>query len=243
MQGILYISHGSRVPEATAEASACIKDVMDHVGMPLQEICFLELAEPTIEQGMANLVSQGATRIAIVPVLLLSAGHYYKDIPEDIQEAKKSYPDITFTYGEPLGVQERLTDVLVDRLKETAVIPGPDARILLVGRGSKNQQTKRDIEQIKYHLKKKAGIQTEIGFLAASEPPFEESLQSLLTDGSQQIFIIPYLWFTGILMRQLEARTQELQEQGFNVYLCRQLGSHQLMQEALRERVFESIES
>ncbi|MFC2947363.1 sirohydrochlorin chelatase [Virgibacillus sediminis] len=241
MQGILYVSHGSRVPEATEEAKACISDVMDEVEIPLQETCFLELAEPTIEQGMASLVNQGATKISIVPVLLLSAGHYYEDIPGEIQDAKAKYPEITFSYGEPLGVQPRITDVLADRLKEAGALPQPEARILLVGRGSRKPQTKKDIKQIREHLQDRVGIRTEVGFLAACEPSFEESFESLLAEGHSQIFVVPYLWFTGILMRDLEAKVAEAREQSYNVTLCHQLGCHRIMQEALKERVYESI--
>ncbi|MGS0650689.1 sirohydrochlorin chelatase, partial [Staphylococcus arlettae] len=48
MQGVLYVSHGSRVPEATQEAIEFITDVQQQVDISLQTICFLELAEPTI---------------------------------------------------------------------------------------------------------------------------------------------------------------------------------------------------
>ncbi|PTF55530.1 sirohydrochlorin chelatase, partial [Staphylococcus cohnii] len=73
MQGVLYVSHGSRVPEATQEAIEFITDVQQQVDISLQTICFLELAEPTIAEGVETLVKQGATTIAVIPVLLLSA--------------------------------------------------------------------------------------------------------------------------------------------------------------------------
>ncbi len=74
MRGVLYVSHGSRVEEATNEAISCIRAAHQHVGTSLWEICFLELTDPTVQQGMERLVQQGATSITIVPVLLLSAG-------------------------------------------------------------------------------------------------------------------------------------------------------------------------
>ena len=44
---------------------------------------------------------QGATEISVVPVLLLSAGHYYKDIPEEIERMKAQFPNVKINYGKP----------------------------------------------------------------------------------------------------------------------------------------------
>ncbi|MFP6334308.1 CbiX/SirB N-terminal domain-containing protein, partial [Bacillus subtilis] len=103
MIGVLYVSHGSRIKEATDEAISFIESVKQSIDIPLQEICFLELAQPDIQQGVEKLIAKGATEISVIPVLLLSAGHYFKDIPKEIDEIKTQYPEVTFTYGEPLG--------------------------------------------------------------------------------------------------------------------------------------------
>jgi len=76
MIGVLYVSHGSRIKEATDEAISFIESVKQSIDIPLQEICFLELAQPDIQQGVEKLIAKGATEISVIPVLLLSAGHY-----------------------------------------------------------------------------------------------------------------------------------------------------------------------
>lgn len=40
MRGVLYVSHGSRVPEAVNEAKAFIDLVKEQVDVELQETCF-----------------------------------------------------------------------------------------------------------------------------------------------------------------------------------------------------------
>ncbi|WP_337019675.1 sirohydrochlorin chelatase [Oceanobacillus massiliensis] len=209
MQGILYVSHGSRVMEATAEASAFIQSVKNQVNVAHQEICFLELSEPTVAQGIDLLIEQGASRISIVPVLLLGAGHYFKDIPAEVNKIRRKYPRVQFTYGEPLGIQERITDVLAARINETDVPIEPDAKVLLVGRGSRNPQTKRDIEQVTADLQQKMNIPVDACYLAACEPSFETEFQTSLRESHAQLFIVPYLWFTGVLMQFLETRVAE----------------------------------
>ena len=67
MQGVLYVSHGSRVAEAIEEATSLIERVQAKVNIPLQETCFLELADPDIFEGFRKLVHQGATEISVAP--------------------------------------------------------------------------------------------------------------------------------------------------------------------------------
>ncbi len=59
MQGILYVFHGSRIPEAIDANVSFFQLVKEQIEVPLQEMCFLELAEPDISQGIERLVNQG----------------------------------------------------------------------------------------------------------------------------------------------------------------------------------------
>lgn len=244
MQGILYISHGSRIKEATSEAMACITAVKQQINIPLQAVCFLELAEPNVSQGIDYLVSKGATRIAVVPVLLLRAGHYYKDIPQAITHAKKKYERVTFTIGQPLGVQDRLIDILVERIEETEIKVKKDAKILVIGRGSHHPETKKNIEYIGKKLQEKTNVScVEVCFLAACEPSFDQAFQSSLKGNNSQIFIVPYLWFTGILVHSIKQKINETTHTNKDIVLCQYLSDHPTMKQALKERVYESFKN
>lgn len=72
MKAILYICHGSRLKAAKEEAVAFITSCMNHVEASIQEICFLELASPTIDEGFRTCVKRGATEIIVIPVFLFS---------------------------------------------------------------------------------------------------------------------------------------------------------------------------
>ncbi|WP_028783670.1 sirohydrochlorin chelatase [Thalassobacillus devorans] len=242
MQGILYISHGSRVPEARRQAVDCIQAVKHKVGIGLQEICYLELAQPDMEEGIRLLVEKGADKIAVIPVLLLRAGHYYTDIPKEIEAAKNKYPDIEFQYGKPVGVQDRLIDILVERIKETHAPVPPDANILLVGRGSRNPETPMAIQMIQEKLRKRmGGMNVDACYLAACQPSFEKGLEKSIQAGYSLTIVVPYLWFTGILIQSMQKRVRDYQESGQPVVLCQHLGDHPKMVEALAERVYEII--
>ncbi|GEQ06437.1 sirohydrochlorin chelatase [Staphylococcus gallinarum] len=242
MRGVLYVSHGSRVAEAVEEAKSFIEKVKVQIDIPLQEICFLELTSPNLSQGFEKLVAQGATQISIVPVLLLSAGHYFKDIPAEIEENQLKFPNVEVSYGQPLGVQRRLTSVLKERIAETGIKPNDDAKVLVIGRGSYNPQTQKDISAIRdqlYDLTELNDI--DVCYLAACGPKFEEALQQAVEAKHSQIFVVPYLWFTGILEQHIDS-TVNSYDVDSDIILCHRLGHHKYLQHALRDRVLETFE-
>ncbi|NWO13073.1 sirohydrochlorin chelatase [Virgibacillus sp.] len=242
MQGVLYVSHGSRYADAKEEAVTFLEVVKEQINVPLQEVCFLELASPNMKQGIANLVAQGATSIAIIPVLLLQAGHYYQDIPQAIAQQRRLYPAIAFSYGQPLGVQDRIIHLLAERMEQAIAEQRPDMKVLLVGRGSSNPQTVIDIETIVRKLKRITKLNhIEACYLAACEPSFDKKLQAVVTEKNSKIVIIPYIWFTGFLMRHIHQKVADMELNDNEIVVCQQLGQHPVMQEALKDRVIEAI--
>src|SRR5699024_9193257 len=135
--------------------------------------------------------------------------HYFKDIPEVLNEIKVKHPDVVFTYGQPLGVQPRLTNIINDRLKETHVFPHSDAKLLVVGRCSYNPQTKIDISAITetlYDTKKYVNVET--CQLATCKTSFEDALESTLDKRNSQIYIAPHIWFTGVIEKHTESNVK-----------------------------------
>ncbi|MGO2076947.1 MAG: sirohydrochlorin chelatase [Staphylococcus equorum] len=243
MRGVLYVSHGSRVDEAVKEAVNFIELVKNQIDVPLQETCFLELTQPNLSQGFQRLVNKGATEISVIPVLLLSAGHYFKDIPTEIQRNQQMYPHVKVSYGKPLGVQQRLTEILHQRIEETQMTPNIDAKVLIVGRGSYNPQTQKDLSTIKAQLQDiNINLDIEVCYLAACGPSFEEALQDAVNKAHSQIFVVPYLWFTGILERHIATTIDDYQVE-HGIVLCDRLGNHSHLQIALKERVEETFET
>lgn len=238
MQAILYIAHGSRVKAGTDQAIAFLKGVQQEVHVSIQEICFLELATPTIAEGIANCVRQGATMIAVMPILLLAAQHAKQDIPREIAEAQKLYPHIQFSYGEPLGIHERIIDTLQARIVEKQQ-PNCEASVLLIGRGSSDPTVKRDLAEIATRLRMKYNYQTvDTCFLYGMGPSFDDWLQQE-KERQHQVFIVPYLLFTGILRQSITKRLQGLSNN--NMMLCESLGYDVNVKKMLVERIDELL--
>lgn len=239
MQAVLYIGHGSRVAAGVNEAIEFIESVKRPTRY-IEETCFLELAKPTIEEGIANCIARGATKIAIVPLLLLTAVHAKIDIPEKIKHCMKQYPQINFTYGRPFGVDEKIVDALYDRIIEQKVPRNEDMQVLLVGRGSSDLAVKRDLTEVAHLFKTKYNLpQVNVCFLYGVNPRFEEVLLQYKQDPPEQVFIIPYLLFTGILMNDIEEKVKQVSHG--NLVLCESLGYHDNLQKVLKARVDELL--
>ncbi|MDQ0176528.1 sirohydrochlorin chelatase [Bacillus chungangensis] len=237
MQAILYIGHGSRMKEAVRQAIEFIEHGKKAISIPIQEICFLELASPSIPEGIKRCAEQGATKIAIVPVLLLTAVHAKIDIPIEIQKAKALYPAIQFEYGKPFGVHSKIIESLLAKIYEKEIKIKEDAMVLLVGRGSSDPDVKHNLAQIAQLLQQRYPFKkVSICFLTAAEPSFEEGLQLAIESRHEQVFVVPYLLFTGILMKSIERTVRQLKTGKQHFILCEYLGYHTNLQEVLIER-------
>ena len=112
---LLIIDHGS----VRMEANRMLKEV----GKLLQEIkpelivkiAHMELAEPTISQGIENCVLAGATEIIAHPYMLSPGRHSTEDIPRLVAKAVEKYPEIKFRVTQPLGIHKKLCQVVLER--------------------------------------------------------------------------------------------------------------------------------
>lgn len=116
MKAILLIDHGSR----RDEANVMLADVRDMVQQQagtdvIVEYSHMELAEPTIEQGVAACVQRGATEVIAFPYMLSPGKHSTRDIPRMIDEAAKNFPGVTFSVTQAFGVHEKLGEVVLER--------------------------------------------------------------------------------------------------------------------------------
>ncbi len=122
MQAILLIDHGSRRAEANAMIHCVARMVAfqaQQLGQPKHVIgAHMELAEPTIAQGLASCVTAGAQEVIVHPYLLAPGRHASEDIPRMVAEAAKAYPEIRVCVSAPLGVHAAIAQVVLDRCEQ-----------------------------------------------------------------------------------------------------------------------------
>ncbi|UOE95990.1 sirohydrochlorin chelatase [Alkalihalobacillus sp. LMS39] len=250
MQAVLYIGHGTRIKEGVTQFELFIEKVKAAVDVPIQHHSFIELAEPNIEDGIAACVEQGATSIAVIPVLLLAAGHAKLDIPEEIDKAKVKFPTVSIQYGRVIGIDKRMTDMVVDRLVQQGLPLHADEQsqqqtaVLLVGRGSSDPDANSDLAKLARLIWESAPVDhVETCYLAATKPTFDQGLERVQYLPHNKVYVIPYLLFTGILLKQMDAKITKLNEKltTKDIVLCDYLGYHPDLINVIKDRVKETI--
>jgi len=112
---LLLVDHGSRSPtanEALVEVAALIRRMS---GRTRVYLAHMEFADPSIAQGFAQAVGEGATRVVVHPYFLSSGRHSQRDVPRMVAEAAQAFPGVTFSVTEPLGVHPKIVEVVLER--------------------------------------------------------------------------------------------------------------------------------
>lgn len=124
-RAILLVDHGSVKREANemlADVAVLLQRLTD---VPIIRIAHMELAEPTIAQGVAACVAAGATEITVHPYFLAPGRHSTTDIPRMVAEATKHHPGVKVRVTPPLGLHEKICQVVLERVRETEAAGAP----------------------------------------------------------------------------------------------------------------------
>lgn len=110
MPSLLIIAHGSRRAASNDEVRALAEIVRAEAGAAYDHIetAFLELAEPSIPDGLATLAAKGATEIVAFPYFLAAGTHVAQDIPEEIAGFTAEHPAVTVRLAPHLGASPTL---------------------------------------------------------------------------------------------------------------------------------------
>ena len=130
MKALLLIDHGSRRAEAN-DMLGCMARLVQHMAgdQVIVRFAHMELAEPTIEAGVAACVEAGATEIIAFPYMLSPGRHATSDIPQMVAAAAASHPAVTVRVTPAFGVHERLGELILSRagLAPARVTAGAEA--------------------------------------------------------------------------------------------------------------------
>ena len=121
MKALLVVAHGSRRVESNDE----VRDLTGRLGAQtngaydLVQCAFLELAEPSIPDGLRAAIRSGATQIIVVPYFLSAGRHVVTDIPAEIDVVRKEYPDIEIVLAPYVGAAAGLTELILQQAQKS----------------------------------------------------------------------------------------------------------------------------
>ncbi|MFS1512686.1 sirohydrochlorin chelatase [Chengkuizengella sp. SCS-71B] len=249
MEAVLFVGHGSRDKEGNDEVRAFIKNMLPRIQTPIVETCFLEFEKPNINQGISQCIEKGATKVVVIPIILLGAGHSKIHIPAAIDEAKEHYPKVQFVYGRPIGVHDLVIDILHERFQEVVELNkkeiSEETAVLIVGRGSSEPDANSDVYKISRLFWEKMKVKwVETAFIGVTFPTMDEGIERCIKLGAKNVIILPYFLFTGILIKRMEdmVKTYQHQYENLQFQLGEYFGFHSNLKEVLIERVNEALQ-
>ena len=113
---VLIIGHGSKDPNA----HLAIKYVVDGLVSTYRNVsnCFLEIEEPTIEQGIDKCKSNNPKFLVVVFYFLHEGAHVKRDIYEDLNPAIKKSNLKNVLITKHIGTDEKMIDLVIERARE-----------------------------------------------------------------------------------------------------------------------------
>ncbi len=120
MTAYLLIAHGSRRAAANIEFQQQVEQVRQSLQLEPKQIqgCYLELCEPSIQQGLEILATQGAQQIKVLPCFLNQGRHVAEDVPRDVREFMDANPELRIEILPYLGSTQGYLQLVSSCLKQ-----------------------------------------------------------------------------------------------------------------------------
>lgn len=140
-EGLLLLSHGSRCHLGVSQVRYLAELVEGVAGELAVEVGFLEMSRPASWEAVDTLVQRGCTRVVVLPLVLLGAGHAKSDSPAVVWEARARHPQVQFVFGHPLGLARELVELLGGAIVAAG---GSGLPLLVLARGSSDPDANSD---------------------------------------------------------------------------------------------------
>ena len=115
MKGLLLVAHGSRRAESNDEVRQLVHQLEASAGekFDLVASAFLELADPSIPDGLRAMIRAGVGEVTVLPYFLSAGRHVVTDIPGEVNIVRAESPEIEITLAPYLGASPEVVDILL----------------------------------------------------------------------------------------------------------------------------------
>ena len=116
---LLVVGRGSSDSGANRTLVELARKLGEALGIAKAEIAFAGIAEPDVEDGLAQAARQGFPRIIVLPYFLFT-GVLVKRIHALTEDTARRHPDIQFLVARHLADHPLVVEAVVDRILEVA---------------------------------------------------------------------------------------------------------------------------
>ena len=122
MNALLLIAHGSRRQASNDEVRELTNNLTEKSRQEFEivECAFLELAAPSILEGVSVCVQHGAKTLSVLPYFLSAGRHVVTDIPAELEKAQQLHPQLTIKVAPYLGAANEISEILISLSKQAS---------------------------------------------------------------------------------------------------------------------------
>ena len=216
-EATLLVGHGSRREKSNEQVRELAADLEGRLGVPT-DAAFLELAEPSIPEGVAGLAHSNS-RLTVVPLSLFAASHVKNDVPLAVERARNEHPEVRFHAGAHLGVHPAILDLLDDRATAVERELGvdretDDVAVVVCARGSSDPDSNADVHKLARLLYEgRSFSRVEASFIGVTDPLLDETLHDLSKSRPDAVVVVPYMLGDGVLTDRIRDGAAEFDDE------------------------------
>jgi sirohydrochlorin cobaltochelatase len=113
-KGVILFGHGSRDPLWRQPIDAVAARLRAQKPALLVRSAFLELDTPDLATAASELVNEGASHIAVLPMLLGTGRHAREDLPALVSELRRRHDGVVVELRPAIGEDPRVLDLLAE---------------------------------------------------------------------------------------------------------------------------------
>ena len=261
-RGVVVVGHGTADPvgaEETRQVAALVAGMLPDVAV---ELGFLEVIGPSIGEALERLAARGCTEVVAAPLLLFTAGHARRDVPEAVRDGAMR-AGLLVRQADALGCHPDILALTRQRRHEALAplvpFPAENMVLLMIGRGSSDPTAHRQLHDFAVASCENqpprpadaAGpfrSRIELGFVAAARPTLDEAIANAAGGGSgsaaggsgsvRRVVVQPHLLFRGHVEEQVTAAVDRGRREhpGIEWVQVQRLGADRLVARALIDR-------
>ena len=247
---LVLAGHGSRDLDGVREFEALVELVRARAGGRLVAHAYLEFAQPSIGDVVADCLKAGHHTIVVVPCLLAAATHAKNDMPSQLLELRTKFPQGSIHFGAAMDLHPLLLQLSQERILEAEsrspqVIARSDTCLVVVGRGTSDPDANSDISKLSRMLEEGMGFGASfVCYSGTAKPLVADGLRAAALLGYRRLLVFPYMLFDGILVKRIYAAADGLQERypAIEVLKAGYLGVHPNVADVFLERAREGLE-
>ena len=120
-RALIVVSHGSRREASNDEVKRLALQLSIHQQNSFDDVsaAFLEIAEPSIPDGIAAAIEHGADEVTVLPYFLSAGRHVTQDIPAEVDKARSQMPDAVIRITPYLGRAPEMAEIVLRMVSDT----------------------------------------------------------------------------------------------------------------------------